>query len=116
MRGLQHLRLDATEENFVIQGVLQLASFPLVESGIPKTNAHHILTDVQCKISAQWEPRFLSTEQKAERMCILQELLMCYANEGELFLQQIITMDETWICDFELELKSQSNVRATCGD
>ncbi len=79
------------------------------ESGIPTISVHRILTDVlrKCKLLVQWVPHFQRVEQKAEQMYIAQELLTrCYANEDELFLQQIITMDETWIRNFELELKS----------
>ncbi len=85
-----------------------------VESSICRTSLHCILTDVlqKRKILAQWVPHFLSGEQKADHMRIAQDLSMCYRNEGESFLKRIITIDETWICDFEPELKSQSNVWA----
>ncbi len=49
-------------------------------------------------------------------MRISQELLTSYANEGESFLQRTIMMDETWIRDFELELKSRLNVWASSGE
>ncbi|PSN37713.1 Mariner Mos1 transposase, partial [Blattella germanica] len=35
------------------------------------------------------------------------ELLQHYQTEGEQFLRRILTIDETWIRDFEPELKSQ---------
>ncbi len=88
------------------------------ESRISRTSLHRILTDVlqKRKILAQWVPHFLSMEQKADRMHIAQDLLMRYRNEGESFLKHIITIDETWIRDFEPELKSQSNVWAGKGE
>ncbi len=78
------------------------------ESRIFRTSLHRILTDVlqKHKISARWVPHFLSVEQKADRMHITQDLLTRYRNEGESFLKRIITIDETWIHDFEPELKS----------
>ncbi|XP_025154653.1 uncharacterized protein LOC105190474 [Harpegnathos saltator] len=60
--------------------------------------------------AARWVPHFLSAKQKATRSEIAHELLACYENEGETFLDRIIAIDETWIRDFEPELKSQSDV------
>ena len=40
----------------------------------------------------------------------MQELLQHYENEGECFLDRIIAIDETWVCNYEPKLKSQSNV------
>ncbi len=58
----------------------------------------------------------MSEEQKADRVRIAQDLLMRYRNEGESFLKRIITIDKTWIHDFEPVLKSQSNVWAGNGE
>ena len=41
-------------------------------------------------------------------MAICQRLLDCYANEGEAFLTQIVTGDETWVHHFAQESKRQS--------
>ncbi len=75
-----------------------------VESEIPKTSMHCISTDIlqKHKILVRCVPYFLSAEQKAERMHILQELLTHYINECESFLQWIITMNEICVLDFEL--------------
>jgi histone-lysine N-methyltransferase SETMAR len=51
----------------------------------------------------------LSEEQKAPRKRITEELLRCYEAEGEQFLNRIFAIDETWIRDFEPQLKSQSS-------
>ncbi len=84
------------------------------KSKLRSSNLLRILTDVlqKRKILARWVPHFLSTGQKADRMRIAQDLFMRFRNEGELFLKCIITIDETWIRDFQPELKSQSNVWA----
>lgn len=82
------------------------------ETGISKTSAQRILTQMlgKRKVAARWVPHFLSAEQKATRSEIARELLARYENEGETFLGRIIAIDETWIRDFEPEMKSQNNV------
>ena len=42
------------------------------------------------------------------RKLLAEELLRRYEAEGEQFLNRIVAIDETWIRDFEPELKSQS--------
>ncbi|KAL4083594.1 hypothetical protein QTP88_028910 [Uroleucon formosanum] len=82
------------------------------ETGISKSSVHRILTEIlqKRKIAARWVPHFLSPEQKDTRKDICRELLSRYENEKETFLDRIIAIDETWIRDFEPELKSQSNI------
>ena len=53
------------------------------------------------KVAARWVPHHLSDEQKACRQRIAEELLQRYQTEGEQFLRRILTIDETWIRDFE---------------
>jgi hypothetical protein len=45
---------------------------------------------------------------KAERVCISQELLQHFENEGDGFLYRIITGDETWVHHYDPENKWQS--------
>jgi histone-lysine N-methyltransferase SETMAR len=61
------------------------------------------------KVAAKWVPHHLSEEQKAARKKVAEELLWRYEAEGEQFLKRIVATDETWIRDFEPELKSQSS-------
>jgi len=49
-----------------------------------------------------------SEEQKCRRLEITQQLLHRFREEGNEFLQKVVAIDETWIQDFEPELKSQS--------
>ena len=58
------------------------------------------------KVAAKWVPHQLSEEQKAARKRIA-ELLRRYEAEGELFLSRTVAIDETWIRDFEPQLKFQ---------
>jgi len=60
------------------------------------------------KVAAKWVPHRLSEEQKAARKRVAEELLRRYEAEGEQFLNRIVAIDETWIRDFEPQLKFQS--------
>jgi len=60
------------------------------------------------KVAAKWFQHQLSEEQKAARKRVAEEILRRYEAEGEQFLNRIVAMDETWIRDFEPQLKSQS--------
>ncbi|PSN54832.1 hypothetical protein C0J52_02931 [Blattella germanica] len=55
-----------------------------------------------------WVPHNLSDEQKECRQRIVEEFFQCYQTEGKQFLRRILTINETWIRDFEPELKSES--------
>jgi hypothetical protein len=51
----------------------------------------------------------LTAVQKQKRLEIATLLKQRFKVEGQAFLYQIVTIDETWVGDFEKELKSQSN-------
>jgi len=63
------------------------------------------------KVAVMWVPHQLSEEQKAARKMVAEELLRRYEAEGAQFLNRIVATDETWIRDFEPQLKSQSSQR-----
>ena len=50
-----------------------------------------------------------SMRNKCRRLEIAQQLLHRFCEEGNEFLQKVVAIDETWIRDFEPELKSQSS-------
>jgi len=58
------------------------------------------------KVTVKWVPHQLSEEQKAARKRVTEELLRCYEAEGAQFLNRTVVIDETWIGDFEPQLKS----------
>ncbi len=62
------------------------------------------------KVTVRWVPHFLTAEKKATRSEIAYKLLTHYKNEYEIFLDWIVATDETWIWDFEPEMKSQSDI------
>jgi len=78
-------------------------------AGILRASAYRILTECLHKrrIAARWVPHDLSEEQKCQRVEIAQQLLHRFREEGNEFLQKVVAIDETWIRDFEPELKSQ---------
>ena len=49
------------------------------------------------KVSARWVPRILTSEQRAKRVEVCNDLLQRYEEEGETFLESILTCDETWV-------------------
>ncbi|GFO14069.1 histone-lysine N-methyltransferase SETMAR-like protein [Plakobranchus ocellatus] len=65
--------------------------------GILKERVHHIVTAVlgYRKVSARWVPRQLTVEMKAQRKDMCTQLLERYSAEGEVFLQRILTGDES---------------------
>jgi len=50
-------------------------------------------------------PQSLTDEHKTDRKAISSELFACFESEGEAFLYQIATSDETWVHHCELETK-----------
>ena len=60
------------------------------------------------KVCARWVPKELTEEHKRKRLEVCSRHLACYREEGDNFLQQIVTGDETWIHHYEPERKRQS--------
>ena len=60
------------------------------------------------KVSARWVPRLLTPEQLEKRVEVSKQLLERYENEGEDFLDSIVTCDETWVHHFTPESKRSS--------
>jgi transposase len=80
-------------------------------TGISPTSIFLILSkDLQKRnICALWLPQCLTTEQKQKRLEIATLPKQRFNVEGQAFLYRIIAIDETWIRDFEPDLKSESN-------
>ncbi|KAJ4431847.1 hypothetical protein ANN_20453 [Periplaneta americana] len=60
------------------------------------------------KICARWVPRQLSDQHKTQRMASALTFLMRYHTDGDAFLDQIVTADETWVSHNTPETKHQS--------
>ena len=74
--------------------------------------AQEILTsklELKCNC-ARWVPHLLLPEQKKVRVQICRELTSRYAEEGDGFLNKIVTSDKTWFHFFEPESKQESSL------
>jgi len=60
------------------------------------------------KVCSRWVPRMLTPEKKQKRVEICEELLKRYREEGDQFLLNIVTGDESWIHHFDPEEKRLS--------
>ncbi|GFR81599.1 histone-lysine N-methyltransferase SETMAR [Elysia marginata] len=67
------------------------------ELEISKERVLNIITDILSyrKVSARWVPRMLTDEMKMQRKTTCDELLKRYEEEGEEFIQRIVTGDES---------------------
>lgn len=77
---------------------------------IPPTCVHEIISQhlQMHKLTARWVPRLLTTDQKAKRASMSQELLDMSEELGESFWKRLITTDETWLPFYLPESKEQS--------
>ena len=62
------------------------------------------------KVCSRWVPKELTEERKPKHLDVCSRHFALY-REGDNFLQQIITDDETWIHHYEPESKLQSTQR-----
>ena len=83
--------------------VKQLASETRISVGSVEKILHDHLN--LNKVSAPWVPRLLTADQKKERADCCKHLLRVEAND-DLFFEKIVTMDETWIYQFDPEPKN----------
>ncbi|CAF4888914.1 unnamed protein product [Pieris macdunnoughi] len=60
------------------------------------------------KLSARWVPKMLTPEHKVKRVQCAQDFLASFEEEGEEFLDSIVTGDETWAHYYTPETKEQS--------
>ena len=60
------------------------------------------------KVSSRWVPRQLTDVHKQNRVMVSQGHLSRYIKDKNIFLNSIITCDETWLHHFEPESKKQS--------
>ncbi len=97
-------------ENMILEDrrvtILEISNELRVSTGLVHKIIHN---DLQFnKTCARWVPRQLTEVHKNIRLRICTELLQRYQNEGEAFLEQIVTTDETWVHHYEPETKQQS--------
>ncbi|GFR93853.1 transposase [Elysia marginata] len=99
----------STVEKLIMQDrritVKKLAFETKISKGSVETILHDHLN--LNKVSARWVPRLLTTDQKQERVNCCKHLLRQEANDA-FFFRRIVTMDETWIYQFDPEPISAS--------
>ena len=73
---------------------------------ISRGSVHFILTEDLCmrRVSAKFNPKLLTEQQKKLRVEIAQDMLDCANNDVE-FTKTIITGDETWVYGYDPESK-----------
>jgi hypothetical protein len=104
-------RASHTDENCVIAGLIREDRRVKVReiaevTGIAKSTAHEIISDLNFhKVSTRWVPKMLTEEHKSKRMAASLEKLCRYQDEGESFVESLVTGDETWVYEFTPYLK-----------
>ncbi|KAL6417959.1 hypothetical protein ACFW04_012427 [Cataglyphis niger] len=76
---------------------------------ICKSSCHLLLTEKlnMHRVAAKFVPRLLTEEQKEKRIAVSRELLDL-SNDNKNFLKNVITGGETWIHNYNAEIKAQS--------
>ena len=62
------------------------------------------------KVSARWVPRMLTDKQKQNCVSVCVDLLCRLQAQSQIFLDRIVTQDETWVHHFDVERKRRSMV------
>lgn len=77
--------------------------------GISVSTAHRIIHGElhMNKVCSRWVPHLLTPDQRYERVQSCQELLACYAAEGDNFFR-IINSDESFMHYYQTEAKQSS--------
>lgn len=77
--------------------------------GTSQTTVHRLIRELNySRICAKWVPKLLTTEMKANRKEMCEQLLNRYWQEGETFLKNLVTGDESWVSHYDPELKDTS--------
>jgi hypothetical protein len=71
---------------------------------------YHILTNSLGKrtVCAKWIPHVLNDDQRAMCVPLANTHLQRWRNEGNAFLDRILTDDESWVHSFDPQLKQQN--------
>jgi len=60
------------------------------------------------KLSAKWEPICLNADQKRQRCQSSEQLLELFRRDPNDFLSRLVTMEKTWLYNYDPETKQQS--------
>jgi len=77
--------------------------------GVSHGTVHNIISDLgYSKVCARWVPRQLTDELKQNRLDVCRQMMQRYGNEGEQFMDSIVSGDESWAHHYKPETKRQS--------
>jgi hypothetical protein len=101
----------STDDDHVekVRAVIREIGRDVSEEGITKSSCHTILTEKleMHRVAAKLFPGLMTDEQKANRVTGSQELFDC-SNADDNFLKNVITGDETWVYEYDIETRAQS--------
>jgi predicted transcriptional regulator len=92
---------DTNENCVIVEGLIREDRRVKVReiaevTGTAKSTIHEVVSDLNSrKVSACWVVKMLTKDHKCKRMAASLENLCCYQDEGELFVESIVTVDET---------------------
>ena len=81
-----------------------------IELGISRERVHTVIhNELQMsRVSARWVPKLLSADQKRTRHNMSKDNLAIFKANPASFLLRFVTVDETWVHNFQPESKQQS--------
>jgi uracil DNA glycosylase len=92
----------------VLEGTRSISCTAIAtEVGISAASVYHILTNSlgKRKVCANWIPHMLNDDQRAMHVLLTNTHLQHWRNEGNAFLNRILTVDESWMHSFDPQLK-----------
>lgn len=102
--------VNAVDEKIREDRRFTISTLALEFPNVGRTTLHKIVSEnLQFhKLCARWVPRLLTEEHKMKRMACALDFLDRYHKEGDQFLENIVTGDETWVSHMTPESKRQS--------
>ena len=89
---------------------MRIREFHHIIPEVSKTTIHKAVTEKlgYRKLCARWVPKMLTDDHKKKWTGSVLKFLTRYAQEGDEFLDTIVTGDETWVFRYTPESKQQS--------
>jgi transposase len=103
--------LHVNQVKFVLEGTRSTSCTAIAtEVRISPASVYHILTNSlgNRKVCAKWIPHVLNDDQRAMHVLLANTHLQHWRNEGNVFLDRILTVDESWMHSFDPQLKQQN--------
>jgi len=89
----------------------RISAKPIVEQlGISRERVGSTIREYldKRKLSAKEVPKCLNANQKSQRYQSSEQILEFFWRDPNDFLPRLVTMDETWLCQYDSETKQQS--------